>query len=82
MPKHKSAAKRMKTAEKARLRNRPVKAAIRGAVKAAQTEKDPEKKSASLKAAASALDRAARKGVIHANKAARIKSKLAKKVKA
>ncbi len=72
----------MKTAEKARLRNRPVKAAIRGAVKAVQTEKDPEKKSANLKAAASALDRAARKGVIHANKAARIKSKLAKKVKA
>ncbi len=72
----------MKTAEKARQRNRPLKAAIRGAVKAAQTEKDPEKKSANLKAATSALDRAARKGVIHGKKAARIKSKLAKKVNA
>ena len=71
----------MKTAEKARQRNRPVKAAIRGAIKAAQSEKDPEKKSATLKTAASALDRAARKGVIHRKKAARIKSRLAKKVK-
>lgn len=70
----------MKTAEKARLRNRPVKAAFRGAIKAVQAEKDPEKKPANFKAAVSALDRAARKGVIHANKAARIKSKLAKKV--
>lgn len=72
----------MKTAEKARQRNRPIKAAIRGAIKAAQSEKDPEKKSANLKAATSALDRAARKGVIHRKKAARIKSKLAKKVNA
>ena len=70
----------MKTAEKARQRNRRTKAAIRGAVKTAQTEKDPEKKSANLKAATSALDRAARKGVIHEKKAARIKSKLARKV--
>ncbi len=72
----------MKTAEKARQRNRQIKAAIRGTAKALQTEKNPEKKSANLKAAASALDKAARKGVIHANKAARIKSKLAKKVNA
>ncbi len=70
----------MKTAEKARQRNRQIKAAIRGALKAVQTEKDPDKKSAGLKAAASALDKAARKGVIHGKKAARIKSKLAKQV--
>jgi small subunit ribosomal protein S20 len=69
----------MKTAEKARGRNRALKAAIRGAVKAVQTEKDPEKKTANLKAATSALDRAARKGIMHGNKAARIKSKLARK---
>lgn len=72
----------MKTAEKARQRNRPIKAAIRGAIKATQSEKDPEKKSANLKAAASALDKAAQKGVIHRKKAARIKSKLAKKANA
>ncbi len=72
----------MKTAEKARQRNRPMKAAIRSAIKATQSEKDPEKRSANLKAAASALDRAARKGIIHGKKAARIKSRLAKKVKA
>jgi small subunit ribosomal protein S20 len=72
----------MKTSEKARQRNRPIKAAIRSTIKAVETEKDPERKSARLKAAASALDRAARKGVIHKKKAARIKSKLAGKVKA
>lgn len=79
MPKHKSAAKRMKTAEKARQRNRRLKAAIHGAVKAIRTEKDPLKRSAGLKAAASAIDRAAQKGVIHRKKAGRIKSRLARK---
>jgi ribosomal protein S20 len=48
-------------------------------VKAIRTEKDPLKRSAGLKAAASAIDRAAQKGVIHRKKAGRIKSRLARK---
>lgn len=78
MPRHKSAAKRMKTAEKARQRNRRIKAIARSAVKAVENEKDPEKKAGGLKAAVSAIDRAAAKNVIHKNKAARIKSRLSR----
>lgn len=78
MPRHKSAAKRMKTAEKARQRNRRMKAIVRSAVTAVQNEKDPEKKAGALKAAVSAVDRAAARKVIHKNKAARIKSVLSR----
>jgi small subunit ribosomal protein S20 len=78
LPRHKSAAKRMKTAEKARRRNRRMKAIARSAVKAVETEKDPEKAAAGRKAAMSAVDRAAAKKVIHKNKAARIKSRLSR----
>lgn len=78
MPRHKSAAKRMKTAETARQRNRRIKTIARGAVKAVETEKDQGKKAAGLKAAVSAVDRAAAKNVIHRNKAARIKSRLSR----
>ena len=78
MPRHKSAAKRMKTAETARQRNRRTKAIARSAVKAAETEKDPEKKAAGFRVAMSAVDRAAAKKVIHKNKAARIKSRLSR----
>jgi small subunit ribosomal protein S20 len=70
----------MKTNEKARLRNRSVKTGIRGAVKRADASSGEEAE-ASLRNAASLLDSAARKHVIHKNKAARQKSRLAKKLK-
>ena len=78
MPTHKSAEKRMKTAAKARLRNRGVKTQIREALKNVHDEKDAEKKAKNLITATSVLDRAAGKGVIPKNKAARTKSRLAK----
>jgi small subunit ribosomal protein S20 len=78
LPRHKSAEKRMKTAERARQRNRRTKALTRAAVRAVETEKDPEKKAAGLKKAVSAVDKAAAKNVIHKNKASRIKSRLSK----
>lgn len=81
MPTHKSAEKRIKTAEKARQRNRRVKSLIRSAVKELTTEKDQAKKPEKLKKAASILDKAARKNVIHKKKAARAKSRLAKSIK-
>lgn len=74
MPQHKSAIKRMKTSRLARQRNRRVKTTIRGALKAYDSEKNPE----NLKAVTKVLDKAASKNVIHKNKAARLKSRLAK----
>ncbi|UCE66852.1 MAG: 30S ribosomal protein S20 [Candidatus Zixiibacteriota bacterium] len=81
MPTHRSAEKRMKTAEKARQRNRRTKSLIRGAAKELSVEKDAAKKSEKLKKVSSILDKAAGKNVIHKNKAARTKSRLSKTIK-
>ena len=78
MPTHKSAEKRIKTNEKSRVRNRKVKTQIRIALKNANEEKDADKKAKNLTVATSVLDKAAGKGVIHKNKAARTKSRLTK----
>lgn len=76
MPTHKSAEKRLKTNEKSNIRNRAVKSHIRTLVKKAETSVDE----ASVKEAVAFLDRAARKRVIHPNRASRIKSRLTKAV--
>jgi len=76
LPQHKSAAKRMKTSERERQENKRIKSIMRGALKTYQTdkEKSPEK----FKAVTKILDKAASKKVIHKNKAARLKSRMAK----
>ena len=76
MPTHKSAKKRLKTSQKANIRNREIKSKIKTLVKKAEASSDE----ASLKEAVSFLDKAARKGAIHPNKASRIKSRLSKLV--
>ena len=81
MPTHKSAAKRMKTAERDRQKNRKVKSTLRGAIKNFTAKKSGDEKTADFKGLSSILDRAARKGVIHKNKAARAKSRLSKQLK-
>jgi small subunit ribosomal protein S20 len=81
LPTHKSAEKRMKTAEKARQNNRRIKSHIRSAVKDFTAEKSDANKSEKLKKVASILDKAAGKNVIHKNKAARAKSRLARSIK-
>jgi small subunit ribosomal protein S20 len=76
----KSQIKRNRQNEKRRLRNRAILGKARGAVKAARQamqEGLPETQEA-LKKAISALDKAAEKGVIHKNNAARRKSRLMK----
>ena len=79
------AKKRVKQAEKARARNASQRSTMRTAVKKVLRTLESSDKSA-LQAvyvsASSALDRAARKGLIHKNKAARLKSRLSAKVKA
>jgi small subunit ribosomal protein S20 len=81
LPTHKSAAKRMKTAERDRLKNRKTKSVLRGAIKDYKALKNSEEKAAELKKLTKVLDVAARKRVIHKNKAARTKSRLAKQLK-
>ena len=78
----KSQIKRNRQNESRRLRNRNVRGAARTAVsqaRAALEANEPETKEAILKAI-SALDKAAEKGVIHKNNAARKVSRLSRKV--
>jgi len=77
---HKSAQKRARQIKKRTERNKKNKSLIKGLVKRTLTETDKEAAINEFKKAVSALDRAAVKRVIHPNKAARLKSKLAKTV--
>ena len=77
MPHHKSAAKRVKTNEKARLSNVAVKSRMRSAVKAVRSATTRAEAETALKAAISILDRTAAKGVIKRETASRQKSRLA-----
>jgi len=78
MPNIKSAKKRVLQSEKRRVQNRVFRTAARTAVKKARATVDtakPESEQAVLNAV-QALDKAAAKGTIHANNAARRKSRL------
>lgn len=78
MPNIKSAEKRARQSEKRRVQNRVYRAAARTAVKKARIAVDtanPESEQ-SVRNAIQALDKAAAKGTIHANNAARRKSRL------
>jgi small subunit ribosomal protein S20 len=83
MPHTASAWKRLRKSEARRRRNR---ATIKGiktetkAVAAAVVAGDPAKVGEAMKLAAAKLDKAAARGVIHKNKAARLKSRMAKKL--
>ncbi|MCM3588867.1 30S ribosomal protein S20 [Mesobacillus maritimus] len=84
MPNIKSAIKRVKVSEANRAHNITVKSSMRTAVKKAEaaiTTNDSEAKAA-YAAAASKLDKAAAKGLIHKNAASRKKSRLMKKLNA
>ena len=77
----KSQIKRIKTNEKARLRNKAVKSSLKTQVRKvreAAASGDADATAAALRDANRALDKAASKGVIHKNQAANRKSALAK----
>ncbi|SNS48999.1 small subunit ribosomal protein S20 [Micrococcales bacterium KH10] len=79
----KSQIKRIKTNEKARLRNKAVKSELKTyvrKVREAVAAGDKENATTALHDASRKLDKAVSKGVIHANQAANRKSKLAKAV--
>lgn len=79
----KSQIKRIRTNEKARLRNKAVKSELKTyvrRVREAVAGGDKDAANAALTVAARKLDKAVSKGVIHANQAANRKSALAKAV--
>ena len=77
MPVTKSAEKALRRDRRRSIVNERIRRRVRKILKEAR--KNPTSKTLAL--AKSALDRAAKKGVIHKNKAARLKSKLAKLAK-
>ncbi len=82
MANSKSAEKRIRTAERKRLRNRPYRSSARTLVKKAElaiNSGDSEAAAAAVLTATRTLDRVASKGIIHPNNAARRKSRLLKK---
>ncbi|YCA42953.1 30S ribosomal protein S20 [Bacillus sp. JZ8] len=79
----KSAIKRVKTNDARRVHNAQIKSAMRTAVKnfeALVTNKDADNAKAAYATASKKIDKAARKGIIHKNAAARQKSRLAKQL--
>ncbi len=87
MPNNPAAEKRMRQEEKRRAHNRSVKTTVKTQVTKARTaiattNIGAEDAQAAVRAAVSELDRAAKKGVIHRNNAARRKSRLMKQLNA
>ena len=77
MPVTVSAKKALRRDRRRTIVNKKIRIKIKEAVKAARKKPTPK----TLKEAYSALDRAAKKKVIHKNKASRLKSRLAKLLK-
>jgi small subunit ribosomal protein S20 len=84
MPNNAAAEKRMRQERKRRLHNRMVKSIVKTEVTKARQAIDTgvEDAEEAVRAALSELDRAAKKGVIHRNNAARRKSRLMKQLNA
>lgn len=80
MAHHKSAIKRIKTNERDRQNNSSNRSRIRTLIKNVLGAKDSEQGRKALADVTSVLDKLARKGVIHPNKAANQKSRLAQHV--
>jgi small subunit ribosomal protein S20 len=82
LPNVKSAEKRMRTNAIRAQRNRMFRSRMRTALKRVRAAGDADTANAAFKEAASLLDRAARKRIIHPNKAARAKSRLTARIAA
>lgn len=77
MPQHKSCKKRVITSAKANARNRAMRSRIKTVTKKLKSAETVEQAAVILQEAYSVLDKAAKTRVIHKNKAANQKSKLA-----
>lgn len=82
MANHKSAEKRIRSSQTKRTSNRYHAKTVRNAVKSLKATTDVAEAEKNLPVVASQLDKLAKKGVIHKNKAANLKSKMMKQVNA
>ena len=82
MANHKSALKRIRRNEAVRLRNRYQHKTTRNAIKKLRSEEKKEDAVALLPSVYRMIDRLAKRNIIHNNKAANLKGKLAKHVAA
>jgi len=82
MANHKSALKRIRSNDKKRLRNRFQHKTTRNAVRKLRELTDKKEALKVLPGVISLLDKLSKKNIIHANKAANLKSKLTKHVAA
>ncbi len=80
MPQHKSSVKRVRQDAKRRLRNRYQKVRLRTLVKNLEAETDAAAAETQLREIQAQIDRLAGRGVVHKNRAAREKGRLAKLV--
>jgi small subunit ribosomal protein S20 len=80
MPNIKSARKRMELSRKARERNRARRSELRTIVKKVRQAATADEAQERIREATALLDRAAGKRLIHPNRAARIKSQLARRL--
>ncbi|MBS3739263.1 30S ribosomal protein S20 [Mesohalobacter halotolerans] len=80
MANHKSALKRIRNSETKRLRNRYQHKTARNAVRKLESTTKKSEAEKMFDDVISKVDKLAKKNIIHANKAARIKSRLAKHV--
>jgi small subunit ribosomal protein S20 len=82
LPNVKSAEKRMRTSALRAARNRQFRSRMRTALKKVRGAADAATAGEAFREAASLLDRAARRRIIHPNKAARAKSRLSARITA
>ena len=82
MANHKSALKRIRSNEKKRVLNRYQHKTTRNAIKALRMIDNKTEATEKLVVVSSMIDKLAKKNIIHANKAANLKSKLTKHVNA
>ena len=80
MANHKSALKRIRRNEAARLRNRYQHKTARNAVRKLRALENVEEAKTLFPKVVSMIDKLAKKNIIHANKAANLKSRLAKHI--
>ncbi|MFH1160123.1 MAG: 30S ribosomal protein S20 [bacterium] len=81
MANHKSAEKRIRSTKTRRTLNRYQAKTVRNSVKTIKEEENAAEAVKTLPQVVSQIDKLAKKGVIHKNKAANLKSKLMKKAK-
>lgn len=80
MPNHKSAWKRIRQNEKRRVKNKADRSFLRNTIRSYTAEQDLSSARESYPRVVSVIDKAVKKGIIHHRNAARLKSRLSRKI--